>query len=88
MREEFETEFQHLDRLYQVRGIGRQSIYRSISNLSQDINQDAARREFCGPDKAIPLEVMEKFDTDIQKAKRTGNRDLKKDLKRMYAKLT
>ncbi|RDL37034.1 Uncharacterized protein BP5553_04467 [Venustampulla echinocandica] len=52
------------------------------TNLARDINQKAARREFCGPNKRIAEEVMMKFDKDIEEAKRRGDKSLKKQLKR------
>lgn len=41
----------------------------------------AARKEFCGPEKAIPKEVMAQLDKDIKDAKARENRTLKKQLK-------
>jgi hypothetical protein len=46
-----------------------------------------ARREFCGPNKRIPQEVMTKLDKDIEEAKARGNRSLKKQLRRKYERL-
>jgi hypothetical protein len=51
----------------------------------QDINQKTARREFCGLDKKIPESVMEQLDKDIEDARKSGNRVLKKELKRKHA---
>lgn len=51
----------------------------------QEINEKALRREFCGPNKRIPQELMAKLDRDIENAKRLGNRALKKQLKRRHA---
>ena len=56
----------------------------SMADLLQDINQNTARREFCGPHKRITASVMEQLDKDIDDAKEAGNRALKKELKRKY----
>lgn len=50
----------------------------------QDINEKTARREFCGPNKAIPCQVMEQLDKSIEEAKTNNNKALKKQLKRQY----
>lgn len=57
----------------------------------------AARKEFCGPKKAIPKEVMAQLDKDIKDAKARekntkdaearGNRTLKKQLKQRLERL-
>jgi hypothetical protein len=55
-----------------------------MADLFQDINQNTARREFCGPNKRITASVMEQLDKDIDDAKKAGNRALKKELKRKH----
>ncbi|KAE8450710.1 hypothetical protein EG329_006055 [Mollisiaceae sp. DMI_Dod_QoI] len=55
-----------------------------VCTKSEDINQKTARREFCGPSKKIPLSVMEQLDRDIEEAKKTNERALKKQLKRKH----
>ncbi|KFY44636.1 hypothetical protein V495_03340 [Pseudogymnoascus sp. VKM F-4514 (FW-929)] len=52
-----------------------------ICTNSEEINEKAARREFCGPKKRIPEEVMAKLDRDIEQAKAQGNRSRMKKLK-------
>ena len=52
-----------------------------ITYASQDINEKAARREFCESRKRIPEEVMAKPDQDIEQAKAKGNRSRIKKLK-------
>jgi hypothetical protein len=47
----------------------------------QEINEKNARKEFCGPNKRIPREVMEELDQNIEKAKKTGNGFLIRKLK-------
>ncbi|KAK4235702.1 hypothetical protein C8A03DRAFT_46215 [Achaetomium macrosporum] len=47
----------------------------------EDIDIQAARREFCGPDKSIRDSVVDDLDAQIEDAKVTGNRMLKKALK-------
>jgi hypothetical protein len=39
-------------------------------------------REFCGPDKKISPLVMEQLEKDIEDAKKSSNKALKKQLKR------
>lgn len=53
-------------------------------NVCQDINQKAARKEFCGPHKKISPLVMEQLDKEIEVAKKNNNKVLKKRLKRKY----
>jgi hypothetical protein len=55
-----------------------------MADSRQDINQKTARREFCGPDKRIPQLVMEELDQSIEDARESGNRVLKKELKRKH----
>ena len=71
--------------MHQIRGTAR-SFHSTgiIAELFQDLNQNAARREFCGPNKRIPQSVMEQFDKDIEHAKKTGDRVLKKELRRRH----
>ncbi len=52
--------------------------------MCQDINQKTARREFCGPGKRIDQSVMDELDIEIEEAKKTNDRVLKKKLKRKY----
>jgi hypothetical protein len=50
----------------------------------KDINFEAARRTFCGPGKSIPAAEIEALDAQIDDAKASGNRKLKKALKNRY----
>ncbi|KFY44996.1 hypothetical protein V494_01204 [Pseudogymnoascus sp. VKM F-4513 (FW-928)] len=50
--------------------------------VAVDINVEAARQEFCGPNKRIPYGIMTKLDKDIKEAKERSNKPLKKQLKR------
>ncbi|KFY06936.1 hypothetical protein V492_07602 [Pseudogymnoascus sp. VKM F-4246] len=50
--------------------------------VAVDINVEAARQEFCGPNKRIPHGIMTKLDKDIKEAKERSNKPLKKQLKR------
>jgi hypothetical protein len=71
-------------RLHQIRGEATSSLNFQTTNTSQDIKHKTARREFCGPGKRIPLAVMNKLDKDIETSKRSGDKALKKQLKRKY----
>jgi hypothetical protein len=71
-------------RLHQIRGEAISSLTFQQTNKPQDINQKTARREFCGPGKRIPLAVMNKLDKDIETSKRTGDKAVKKQLKRRH----
>jgi hypothetical protein len=51
----------------------------------QDINEDTAKKEFCGPGKRIDSTVMDQLEMQITQAKSSGNKGLKKELKRRYA---
>ena len=55
-----------------------------LTNAHQDINQKTARREFCGPCKKISPLIMEQLDKDIEDAKKSKNKVLKKQLKRKW----
>ncbi|KFY43961.1 hypothetical protein V494_01724 [Pseudogymnoascus sp. VKM F-4513 (FW-928)] len=46
-----------------------------------DITEKTARRDFCGPNKRIPEEVMAKLDHDLEKAKGSADRAIAKKLK-------
>jgi hypothetical protein len=46
----------------------------------KEINETTARREFCGPNKLIGLDVIEDIERRIQAAKRSSDRKLKKRL--------
>lgn len=50
----------------------------------QDINIKTAMRDFCGPGKRIPSEVITHLEADIEAAKSSGDRHHKKELKRTY----
>jgi hypothetical protein len=52
----------------------------------KDINLEAARKTFCGPGKLIPATEMEDLDAQINDAKASGNRKLKKALRNRYVK--
>ncbi|KAK4152198.1 hypothetical protein C8A00DRAFT_35109 [Chaetomidium leptoderma] len=52
-----------------------------VCTRTEEINIEAARREFCGPGKPIRASVMQDLDAQIDDAKATGNRTLKKTLK-------
>jgi hypothetical protein len=47
----------------------------------QEIDMAAARRQFCGPGRAIHPSVIDDLDTQIEDAKAMGNRTAKKALK-------
>ncbi|KAH8812284.1 hypothetical protein F5884DRAFT_784973 [Xylogone sp. PMI_703] len=53
-----------------------------VCTKSEDINVEAARKQFCGPNKKIQPSVMEQLDKDIKAAKENENKALKKQLKR------
>ncbi|KAH8649442.1 hypothetical protein BGZ60DRAFT_534676 [Tricladium varicosporioides] len=53
-----------------------------VCTKSEDINQNTARREFCGPHKKISSSVMEQLDKRIKDAKENNQKALKKQLKR------
>lgn len=56
------------------------------TNIWQDINQRAARREFCSPNNRISPLVMRQLDSEIEDAKKKNNKALKKQLKRRQVK--
>ncbi|KAK4106679.1 hypothetical protein N658DRAFT_414629 [Parathielavia hyrcaniae] len=55
-----------------------------VCTKTEDIDIRAARREFCGPRKPIDAPVLDDLDAQIEDAKATGNRMLKKSLKQRY----
>lgn len=50
--------------------------------MCQDINQKAARKEFCGSDGNVLSLVMKRLDEKIADAKKHNDKKLKKQLKR------
>ncbi|KAK7224376.1 hypothetical protein V2G26_012379 [Clonostachys chloroleuca] len=57
------------------------SAAKSLS-IAIDINEESARHEFVGTKKRIECSVLERLDRDIETAKASGNKELKKTLKR------
>ncbi|KAF5589898.1 uncharacterized protein FSUBG_11004 [Fusarium subglutinans] len=53
-----------------------------VYTKSEDINLGTARREFCGPDKAISTDTMARLDTELDAAKISGDRTKKKAIKK------
>ncbi|KAH7190559.1 hypothetical protein BKA60DRAFT_626321 [Fusarium oxysporum] len=53
-----------------------------VCTKSEEINLVTARREFCGPNKAISIATMESLDSEIDTAKSSGDRKRKKDAKK------
>ncbi|KAF4493723.1 hypothetical protein FAGAP_10157 [Fusarium agapanthi] len=53
-----------------------------VCTKSEDINLGTARREFCGPDKAISTDTMARLDTELDAAKTSGDRTKKKAIKK------
>ncbi|RFU23756.1 hypothetical protein B7463_g12581, partial [Scytalidium lignicola] len=53
-----------------------------ICTRAEDINEKTARKAYCGPDKPIPLNIMEEMDKRILAAKGSTDRKLKKKLLR------
>lgn len=57
-------------------------VVRDTNIFNQEINLVTARREFCGPNKAISIATMEGLDSEIDTAKSSGDRKRKKDAKK------
>ncbi|KAF5688802.1 hypothetical protein FCIRC_1708 [Fusarium circinatum] len=53
-----------------------------VCTKSEDINLGTARREFCGPEKAISTDTMARLDTELEVAKTSGDRAKKKAIKK------
>ncbi|QKD53759.2 uncharacterized protein FOBCDRAFT_260326 [Fusarium oxysporum Fo47] len=53
-----------------------------VCTKSEEINLVTARRELCGPNKAISIATMESLDSEIDTAKSSGDRKRKKDAKK------
>ncbi|KAG9255485.1 uncharacterized protein F5Z01DRAFT_56619 [Emericellopsis atlantica] len=53
-----------------------------VCTRSEDINIEAAKREFCGPGKQIATEVIARLEEEIEDAKRSSDRQRKKELKK------
>ena len=64
--------------------ISRVQDWANADLFMKDINLEAARRTFCGPGKLIPATEMEDLDAQIDDAKASGNRKLKKALRNRY----
>jgi hypothetical protein len=58
------------------------SLAREALTQCKDINIETAKREFCGPGKRIPSDVLTRLEADINDAKRRHDRERKKELKR------
>ncbi|KAH8688415.1 hypothetical protein BGZ61DRAFT_353751 [Ilyonectria robusta] len=58
-----------------------------VCTKSEEINQRTARTEFCGPNKRILPETMEKLDKEIETAKAAGDRVAKKTAKRRQERI-
>lgn len=58
-----------------------------VAKYRQEIDEDAAKREFCGPRKRIEQHEMDQLDRDIDQARESGSRVLKKKLKLRSGKI-